>query len=498
MLKHKLICLFLICCLMFGCGLSAYGVNGYSDVPEGSWYYTYVTELSQKEVVNGYPDGTFRPNGTVTWGEALKLILRAAGYPEAPQMDHHWASGYLSLAMSYGFLPETGEYQLNAPITRLEVAQLAARAMGLYNTLMQTPFADCSDSDVLALFGAGIIEGMEIDGEMCFAGDRSLLRSQISAIIWRIERYQQNVSEGVVPPDDQEKNIVLPETPGEEPPANGPGLTLEGWQPLPPVEEIPEIELPPEMQEPTAEEPPKTITYSNYTVDVLEDVPVFAYDPKSFYLENGRMQCSDDRVKLVHGIDVSAHQGAIDWDKVRADGVDFAILRAAYRGYTAGSLNRDTMFDLNIHSAIRAGLDVGVYIFSQAISVQEAIDEADYLLEIIAPYDITGPVVFDWEVIGTKNARTYGLDTETLCAAANAFCRRIAQAGYTPMVYFNPYCGYVKYDLSEIQDYDFWFAQYKAQPDFYYNFQMWQYTSSGRVDGIQGNVDLDVWILPED
>ena len=488
MLRKKLLCLCLIGCLTLGCALPAAAQSGYSGVPEGIWYYDYVADLSQKNVINGYPDGTFRPDGTVTWGEALKLILRAVGYPEAPQIDDHWASGYLGLAMSYGFVPETGEYRLDTPITRLEVARLAARAMGLYNTLMQTPFADCSDSSVLALYGAGILEGMEINGQLCFGGEQSLLRSQISAIIWRIERYRPAYSEGGLIPDGGA------DAPAENPgPSDSPALTPEGGQPQQPDNTPPEAELPP-----VQEEPPKTITYNNDTVNVLEDVPVFAYDPQSFYLENGRMHCSDDNVKLVHGIDVSAHQGAIDWDKVRADGIDFAILRAAYRGYTAGSLNRDSTFDINIHDAARAGLDVGVYIFSQAISVEEAIEEADYLLEIIAPYHITGPVVFDWEVIGTKNARTYGLDTETLCAAANAFCRRIAQAGYTPMVYFNPYCGYVKYDLSEIMDYDFWFAQYKAQPDFYYNFQMWQYTSSGKVNGIQGNVDLDVWILPKD
>lgn len=494
MLRKKLLCVSLICCMLLGVWMPAAAEGGYSDVPVGIWYYEYVTDLSQKGVVNGYPDGTFRPDGTVTWGEALKLILRAVGYPEIPQIDGHWASGYLGLAMGYGFLPETGEYHLDTPVTRLEVAQLAARAMGLYNTLMQTPFVDCSDSDVLALYGAGIIEGMDINGQMCFAGGQSLLRSQISAIIWRIERYQPVSSGSGLTPDS---TVDVPDAPESQPPSDSPGLTLDGWQPQPPAEELPDTEVPPESQEPPVQEPPKTITYSSYTVDVLEDVPVFAYDPQSFYLENGRMHSHDDRVKLVHGIDVSAHQGAIDWDKVRGDGIDFAILRAAYRGYTAGSLNRDNTFDINIHGASRAGLDVGVYIFSQAISVEEAIEEADYLLEIIAPYEITGPVVFDWEVIGTKNARTYGLDTETLCAAANAFCKRIAQAGYTPMVYFNPYCGYVKYDLSEIMDYDFWFAQYKAQPDFYYDFQMWQYTSSGKVDGIQGNVDLDVWLLPE-
>ena len=488
MLKRKLLSICLAVCMLPVCALPAAAIGGYSDVPEGIWYYDYVTQLSQKGVVNGYPDGTFRPDGIVTWGEALKLILLAARYPETPQIDDHWASGYLLMAMSYGFLPEGREYQLDRPITRLEVAQLAARALGLYNNLTESPFVDCFDSDVLALYGVGILEGMEINGQLCFAGDQSLLRSQISAIIWRIETYQPVYSDGsltldgdVITPDDDSHVTDAPVLQPEE-------LPLQ-----PPVEEVPETPAVPEEKE-----PPKTITYNNDTIPVLEDVPVFAYDPKTFYLENGRMHCSDDRVKLVHGIDVSSHQGAIDWDKVRADGFDFAILRAAYRGYTAGSLNRDTSFEMNIHGATRAGMDVGVYIFSQAISVEEAIQEADYLLEIIAPYEITGPVVFDWEIIGTKDARTNKVDTETLCAAANAFCLRIAQAGYTPMVYFNSHCGYLKYDLSKIMNYDFWFAQYKNQPDFYYDFQLWQYTSSGRVDGITEKVDLDVWILPND
>ena len=507
MLRKKLFCLCVICCLLLSCVIPVSAGSLFSDVPEGIWYETYVTQLSQKGVVNGYPDGTFRPDGTVTWGEALKLILLAAGYTPHEQVTDHWASGYLSTAVGGGFLPETGDYPLDAPITRLAVAQLAARAMGLYNTLNDTPFADCADSDVLAMYQAGIIEGMEIDGRLCFAGEQFLLRSQISAIIWRIEQYQPTFSGGILTPDGSmaeqpTEPDITPETGGGS--YTGPGLTLDGAvndhtpEIQPPAQDIPTDPLPPEGEIPPDQQPPQTITYNGDTIDVLEDVPVFAYDPQTFYLENGRMHCKDDSVKLVHGIDVSAHQGAIDWDKVSADGIDFAILRAAYRGYTAGNLNRDNTFDINIHDAARAGLDVGVYIFSQAVSVEEAIEEADYLLEIIAPYRITGPVVFDWEVIGTKNARTYGLDSKTLCAAANAFCRRIAQAGYTPMVYFNAYCGYVKYDLSEIMDYDFWFAQYKSQPDFYYDFQMWQYTSSGRVDGIQGNVDLDVWILPND
>ncbi len=222
-----------------------------------------------------------------------------------------------------------------------------------------------------------------------------------------------------------------------------------------------------------------------------------AYDPASFSLQDGRICCSDPAVRLCHGIDVSAHQGTIDWPAVRADGVDFVMIRAAFRGYGTGSLNRDSRFAENIAGAAAAGLQVGAYVFSQAVSVEEAVQEADFLLELLAPYTITGPVAFDWEVIGKPDARTYGLDTDTLCAAANAFCRQIAQAGYRPMIYFNRYCGYVKYDVSRLENIDFWFAHYGSRPDPRQAFQMWQYSSTGRVKGIVGDVDLDVRLLSE-
>ena len=475
----KIFSCLLLCTLL--CALPAHAA--YSDVPEWEWYQPYVTELSAQGVISGYEDGTFRPDGTVTWGEALKLILLAAGQDSQPATDVHWAGGYLNLALQWGILPVGPHYDLDAPITRQQVAQIAARALGLRAVMAHNPFADCSDPEVLALCEAGIVEGMEVNGQLCFVGEGKLLRSQISAIIFRIH---QGVGREEAPDHDPTE---------EEPPVEEPILP-ELPEPAGLLGPASSVQLPePEVPRP---QPPKQITYNSYTVDVLEDVPVFAYDPNSFSLQNGRMTCADPSLRLVHGIDVSSHQGLIDWNKVAGDGVEFAILRAAYRGYTAGSLNKDSTFDYNAQQAAQNGLQVGAYIFSQAITVEEAVQEADFLLEILAGKPIDGPVAFDWEVIGTKDARTYGLDTDTLCAAANAFCRRIEQAGYSPMIYFNSYAGYVKYDLSRILEYPFWFAQYKEKPDFYYNFQMWQYTSSGKVNGIDGNVDLDVWMLPND
>ena len=155
-------------------------------------------------------------------------------------------------------------------------------------------------------------------------------------------------------------------------------------------------------------------------------------------------------------------------------------------------MNLDRNFQSNLEGAMSVGLDVGVYFFSQAITPEEAAEEAEFVLSYLDGYELTYPVVFDWEVIGQESARTYGLDTETLCACANTFCSMVEEAGYRPMIYFNSYAGYVKYDLSQVLDYDFWFAQYSQVPTFYYDFQMWQYSSQGRVDGISGDVDLNL------
>ena len=103
--------------------------------------------------------------------------------------------------------------------------------------------------------------------------------------------------------------------------------------------------------------------------------------------------------------------------------------------------------------------------------MEEAAEEADFVLEYLDGYDLTYPVVFDWEVIGTESARTYGLDTETLCACANTFCSMVEEAGYEAMIYLTSYAGYIKYDLSQVMEYDFWLAQYSDTPDFYYDFK---------------------------
>ena len=151
-----------------------------------------------------------------------------------------------------------------------------------------------------------------------------------------------------------------------------------------------------------------------------------------------------------------------------------------------------------MQGAIDAGLDVGAYLFSNAITVEEALAEADLLLSKLAPYreHITYPVVCDWEYLGGEQSRAYGVDCETITDCIAAFCERVRESGYTPLVYFNTFCGYVKMDLRDLDQYNFWFAEYTNYPSCIYGFQFWQYSSSGKVAGISGNVDMDLCFVP--
>jgi GH25 family lysozyme M1 (1,4-beta-N-acetylmuramidase) len=232
---------------------------------------------------------------------------------------------------------------------------------------------------------------------------------------------------------------------------------------------------------------------------VRNNVPVNEYDKDLFRFENDRMYYSDHKIKTVFGIDVSYAQDNINWRMVKRDGVDFAMLRIGFRGYGEGAIVLDNHFEENIIGAKEAGIDVGVYFFSQALNEREAREEALWIVEVLKDYDITYPVVFDWEFYSNiPEARSNNMDGETLTTCALAFCDEITKAGYTPMVYFNMSLGYLYYDLSEMTAYDFWLAELNGPPIFYYDFQMLQYSHSGRVRGIEGDVDLNLCFVSYD
>ncbi|WP_300638206.1 glycoside hydrolase family 25 protein [uncultured Oscillibacter sp.] len=241
------------------------------------------------------------------------------------------------------------------------------------------------------------------------------------------------------------------------------------------------------------EEEPVTFQFGDMVLTPLEGMPLNPYDQEAFGLdEKGRVTYEKHGRRGRAGIDVSTHQKDIAWPSVAADGIEFAILRLGHRGYTEGGLFLDETFKQNLQGALDAGLEVGVYFFSQAVTPEEAEEEADYVLEVLDGQELAFPVAFDWESIPGDEARTDGLDGEMLTRCAAAFCKRMEDAGYRAAVYFNQTQGYLRYDLRDLTDYELWLAEYDAVPDFYYHFDLWQYTHTGRVDGIQGDVDMDL------
>jgi GH25 family lysozyme M1 (1,4-beta-N-acetylmuramidase) len=222
------------------------------------------------------------------------------------------------------------------------------------------------------------------------------------------------------------------------------------------------------------------------------ELPRNTYGLDGFSKENDRVRYEDDRFTTVTGIDVSSHQEAVDWTAVAGDGISFALIQAGYRGYTDGALGEDVRFRENLAGAKAAGLQTGIYFFSQALNEEEAKEEAEFVLELLDGEALDLPVFYDWEGIDSAEARTDGLDGETITACAKTFCETVEAGGYEAGIYFNQSYVYTVIDLAQLTDYPLWLAQYRDVPDCIYDFGFWQYTDSGTVAGITPPVDLNV------
>lgn len=223
------------------------------------------------------------------------------------------------------------------------------------------------------------------------------------------------------------------------------------------------------------------------------ELPLHDYDWSHLDRTGGLYSYKDDKYTAKLGVDVSRFQNEIDWSAVAGDGVRFAMLRMGYRGYVDGMLMTDPRFRQNIEGALANGLQVGVYFFSQAVTPAEAVEEAEYLLAAIEGYDVAMPVVFDMEIVTeSADARANSLTPEERTAITKAFCDRIAESGHEPMIYGNTAWLLSKLDWKQLQEYPVWLAQYSREPHFPYQFSMWQYTSAGKVNGIEGDVDLNL------
>lgn len=412
----------------------------FADLPADHWSFPYVYDLYVEGVVGGYPDGTFQRQNHVTWGETFKLILGAIGEEDIPERElgQHWAFPYIQPALANRLMYSFDENYLDSCPTRRDVARMTARALDLTDISGQSPYVDCDDGYVVELYEKGIMEGtLEPDGSRWFYPDQTITREEMAAVVWRMMNV--DYTEGM-------------------------------------------------------------LRFSNYWLDRLDSVPPTSFSGEQFSRdEGGRMVYSGGY--YTRGIDVSGHKQEIDWQAVASDGIDFAIIRAGNRLYGkdgSGALCEDSWFDRNMQGAIAAGMDVGAYLFSNAITVEEALEEADLLISRLEPYreHVTYPVVCDWEYLGGNQSRAYGVDAKIITECVAAFCQRVEEAGYTPMLYFNEYCGYVKFDLSKLTGYQFWYAEYADTPGSIYDFQMWQYSSEGKVAGISSDVDMNLCFVP--
>lgn len=203
------------------------------------------------------------------------------------------------------------------------------------------------------------------------------------------------------------------------------------------------------------------------------------------YYENGK------KISFV-GADISKYQENVDFETLKNEGVDYVMIRVGARGYSTGQITLDDNFDDNMVRAKEAGLDVGVYFYSQAISEAEAVEEANFVLEHIAGYEIDYPVAFFMEKISNDKARIDGLSKNDKTMAARAFLNTVKDAGYMPMVYGTKEWLIKEVDLSKLTEYDIWLSQNEDIPDYPYRFTMWQYTSTGEIGGIEGYANLSV------
>lgn len=234
--------------------------------------------------------------------------------------------------------------------------------------------------------------------------------------------------------------------------------------------------------------------------DVSEDLKKHGFDSGDFRRNaDGTVDyMKDGEIAGIKGIDISKYNGEVDWEQVAASGVGFTFIRAGIRGYGSGKLVEDDFFDDNVEHASAAGITVGTYFLSQAVDEREAVEEADFVLDCIKDKKITGPVAYDLEKIenASETPRTAELTREQHTKNTIAFCERIREAGYTPVIYGNIKTFLLMLDMNELEDYDKWYAGYVSEdtytPYFPYDMKFWQYSESGRVPGVEGDCDLDI------
>ena len=533
-----------------GAALAVVPAMAFTDT-EGHWAQDSIQKWSEEyHIIQGYEDGTFHPDNSITRGAFAGIMDRFLQFQSISGREtfsdtagSYWEDAILKLHAAGVYLGTDGKALAGNTITRQQAVTMIARA---FHIDAETTDLSYSDAALIAEYARPAVAEMTAQGYLNDSWDGNfrptdpitraeiinILSNMINTLIQTNEKVYWDIpgtlminsAEGATLTNMTIHGdlIVAPGVTGDIAVSNLSVMgNIRNFSTAKLVELRTPEEAPGEPEEPDAPairpeqvyEPGKTtgdtILYSGKEIPVYEERDPLRLYEGDFHWENGRLVYDGRAFKTRFGIDVSAYQNrasgeskTIDWDAVRDDGVDVAMVRVGYRGTgQAGTLNQDEFYAQNIDGAMAAGLETGVYFFAQAITVEEAIEEADFVIELLRDHEIDGPVAYDWEM-HDSSYRVYGTSPEMATACAIAFCERIKEAGYTPMIYAGQYVSYIKYDQGAISQYLSWYPEYKSDkseklyPTFYYQMDYWQFSSNCYVNGIGGRVDGNLQFIP--
>jgi len=504
---------------------------------------------SEYGLIQGYDDGTFRPDNSITRGAFAGILDRFLQFQAISPAETfsdtagtYWEEPILKLHAAGVYLGNNGKALPGDSITRQQAVTMIARAFGIVGD--ENAMLPYGDGEQVAPYARAAVAEMSARGYIndSWMGDfrptdpitRGEMVNILNNMIQRLIQQpgvHSGSSDGTVMINARDgadlRDMFIPGNLILAPGVTGPvtltdvdilGNILNFSSVIPTItvsrpdrgedeeEEEPAIQ-PSEVYKP-GKTTGDTILYDDREFPVYKGREASRFEQGDFYWdENGRLVYDGRDFRTRFGIDVSSHQNrsclneTIDWEAVAEDGVDFAMVRIGYRGTSTGGLNADAYYEQNIEGAMDAGLETGVYFFAQAVTVEEAIEEAEFVLELLEDLEINGPVAYDWEM-KDSSYRVYGTPPEMATACAVAFCERIKAAGYTPMVYAGSYVSYVKYDQGALADYLYWYPEYKSDeseklyPQLYYQMDYWQFSSKCYIDGIGGHVDANIQFIP--
>ena len=460
------------------------GADTFSDTP-GTYWEEAILKLHAAGVYQGN-GGKALPGSTITRQQAVTMIARAFGitaseYGYMPYTDVGQIASYAQEAVAEmtgrGYITDcsNNKFRPTDPITRAELVSILDNMILMLIQDTETYTGTIPGTVMINCAEGANLTGMHVFGDLILAPGVTGEVTLTDVIVEGSIRNFSGIVPEIVDSAKQEKENDKKNDKDEDKPAI----------------------MPEDVYEPSKTK--GTFQYDGKDIPIYKGVEKLRLDEDEFYWDGDRLVYDGRRYDTRFGIDVSAYQNratedGIDWEAVADDGVDFVMVRVGLRGYSSGALLADSFYQENLEGAMDAGLETGVYFFSQAITVEEAIEEAEFVLELIEDYDIDGPVAYDWEM-HNSTYRVYGIDPAMATACAVAFCETIEEAGYDAMVYAGQYVSYIKYDLGVLNKYLLWYPEYKGDssevlcPTYYYQMDYWQFSSNCQVDGIDGRVD---------